>query len=168
MSQISGKSLAISTALVLVICGLLYGLINLTIGWFWAAKPLESDMEAVRQIETIGTMVARTESRFTESDSAVVTEYLVIDIQARNSKSALAAAVSSLESKNWMITAQNSSAWVQLQSQQWPNHLLTVEVPEDAPSPLRGEEYEKIWREAKATARDPGALVIASIRRTDV
>ncbi|MBE1586976.1 hypothetical protein ACFPOI_00970 [Nonomuraea angiospora] len=154
-------------ALLLVVLGLLYALIGSAIGWFWAAKPLEVDNGALQEVTAIGTVVARAEGRYTESDSVVVTEFVVLALQARGPNEVLTAAAASLQSKSWKVTEQ-TSMWVQFRSQRWPNHLLTVEVPDNASFSLQGEAYENVWREAISTAQDPAALVILSLKRTDV
>ncbi|WP_146103823.1 hypothetical protein [Nonomuraea solani] len=168
MSQISGRSLALSTALVVAAISFLYGTASLAVGWFWAAKPLETDPGAILQIQEIGSVTARTETRFTESDSVIVTKYLIIASNTADPSKAVVELSRALQSENWETTAEISSTVIQMKSKQWPNHLLSLEIPDEDSLSLHGDKVQKALRQAKATARFPDSLVTLSLRRTDV
>ncbi|TDD09638.1 hypothetical protein E1292_09005 [Nonomuraea deserti] len=166
MSQISVRSLALSAAVVVLVIGLLCGLAHAAIGWFWVAKPLQVEPGVVRQIEEISGIAARAESRFTESDSIVVTKYLIFDRRLADEGRAVAEVSSALQSKNWKVVAELSYPGVQMKSSQWPDHLLTLETPEGAYLSLN-DDLEQSLGEARTVARYPNALVILRLRRTD-
>ncbi|TDD08407.1 hypothetical protein [Nonomuraea diastatica] len=146
--------------------GLLCGLAYAAIGWFWVAKPLEVDAGAISQIEKVGGVVARTELRYTEADSVIVTEYLIVDRRLADEGAAVDDVSRALQSNNWKVVTQLSYPGVQLRSGQWPDHLLTLETPDGTNLSLNDKLGQAV-REAQAVARYPDALVVLSVRRTD-
>ncbi|MGP3965820.1 hypothetical protein ACTWPT_58750 [Nonomuraea sp. 3N208] len=165
--QISGKSLAISTIVVLSVLSALAGLAVLGMTWLWGEKSLEVDPRAVRQVEEIGHVTAQTESRFVESGTIVVTKYLILDFRIPDAGKALNEASRLLQEKGWGIVAKLQSGGVEMESEHWPHHLLTIENPEDTYLSLN-RDLERALSDAQAKARYPDALVVLRLRRMDV
>ncbi|GAA4513757.1 hypothetical protein GCM10023096_24330 [Nonomuraea ferruginea] len=111
-------------------------------------------------------MLAEAESRFNESNSVVVTHYVIVDMGSSDPRAALEQAIGNLREARWRVETDRAPAWVQMMSHRWKNVLLTVET---ADSYLAGGSMSKasVWLKLQPDAEDRNTLLVLYLRRMD-
>ncbi|GAA0913814.1 hypothetical protein [Nonomuraea longicatena] len=108
----------------LVVAVIGHGIFGL--GWL-ESQALKVDAAALQSIRASGNVVAEAEASFAESDSMIVTHYLVFDSAVDRHDLEVSQVAAALEVNGWKVVARLPSLSVQLEAERWGMKLLTLE-----------------------------------------
>lgn len=129
----------------------------------WGDRHVEARVGAVRQAEAMGVVNSEVNSDFTESDVAVTTRYMVLDLGVPRSEEALRKGADRLRAGVWRVEVDRFPGSIYLISDRLGTSVL-LEPLEKAFATIVKEEVKKAAEDARAKIDDPGSLFFMSLQ----
>ncbi|WP_152990361.1 hypothetical protein [Sphaerimonospora mesophila] len=118
-------------------------------------KTLRVGPGIVQEVRSIGKVLLEKTDEDTWDGITTVTEILVIDVGSLRAREALEKAGNLLRERGWVISAQRLPDWVQMESGEWENVLLSIEGLEFYDS------TEGLGPKERKAVNDPGGQVMS-------
>ncbi|MFB4281985.1 hypothetical protein ACBJ59_42300 [Nonomuraea sp. MTCD27] len=96
------------------------------VGCGWLKGDLQVDPVVLSEVRAIGTLSGESEMRSDANGQVEITNFLVIDVGAADSRGAVAKAVANLQAQEWVVEAESRPVRVLMKSTRWTGAQLSI------------------------------------------